>query len=379
MKTVLFLGLMLLLCASAQAEKQSLFGKIRRRLQQTFETTNDASDNGECNDTYGAFIECAILNFVSCATSCVLMNPGLVPGEGCEAFNTFYDGNNGCCAGDACGAALEALNACKSCANAEPTAVLTISPTISPPTELTTLPTVLPTIPPTTSVPQTEAPQTNAPTSAPTPKPTESSTQQDTVMPQLDVMSMSMSMDIDTPSPTTTTPLPPVTSPTLSPTAPITCMESYASFVECTIINIADCDACDRSFDSMVAGENCPEFNTWYNANVGCCNGDMCGSLLESFKECKNCPEAPAPTAAPTEQCFIPGCCVEDCCGPGTSWDAAIEYCIPNADSLGWNGTYESEYERGCLERSCCEGDCCSSGTVFDAGIKCCVPVVVPS
>jgi hypothetical protein len=81
-----------------------------------------------------------------------------------------------------------------------------------------------------------------------------------------------------------------------------------------------------------------------------------------------------SPTNAPT-QCVIPGCCVEDCCGPGTSWDSSIEYCIENSASSGWNGTYKTDYERGCFERVCCEGDCCGSRTVYDVGVKCCISV----
>lgn len=42
-------------------------------------------------------------------------------------------------------------------------------------------------------------------------------------------------------------------------------------------------------------------------------------------------------------------------CGPGTSWDTTIEYCVENPLSSGWNGTYEMDYQEGCALRRCCE------------------------
>lgn len=277
--------LLLLFTAVHASENQSLFQKIRRRLQQTIDADGD---DGSCDYTYGEFIACAVENMVSCVGSCSLTNPGLVPGQECDLFNTFYTDNKGCCVDDVCDAALEDFNECMSCsAIPEPTQVLTISPTISPPTDP---PTILPTSALLTGTPTrtpTRSPLfTNLPTAAPTKK--------ETPMPQVELMSMSMSMDIETPSPTVTETLPPI----------------------------------------------------------------------------------PSPTTAPTQnQCLIPGCCVEDCCGPGTSWDSNIKYCIEDSSSLGWNGTYETDYERGCFERTCCESDCCGSGSVYDADIKCCVPV----
>jgi hypothetical protein len=269
--------ILILLFNTAQAfQKQSLFQKIRRRLQQT----PDDADDGMCDNTYGEFIACTVMNIIACAGICNLGNPGVSPGQKCEAFNAFYVENKGCCVDDVCSTALEAFNECMSC-SAIPalTQELTMSPTISPD--------------PPTAIP-TKAPLTGTPTRAPTSLPaTASPTKKETPIPQLDLMSMSMSMDIKTPSPTMNVPLPPVLSPTIAPT-----------------------------------------------------------------------------------QCVIPGCCVEDCCGPGTSWDSSIEYCIENSTSSGWNGTYaETDYERGCFERVCCEGDCCGSGTVYDVGIKCCVSV----
>ena len=75
----------------------------------------------------------------------------------------------------------------------------------------------------------------------------------------------------------------------------------------------------------------------------------------------------------PPAQCpLVLGCCEEDCCGEGTSWESPS--CILNPDSSGFDGTYSSEYNEGCILRSCCENECCSDGTEYDSSTALCVP-----
>jgi len=76
----------------------------------------------------------------------------------------------------------------------------------------------------------------------------------------------------------------------------------------------------------------------------------------------------------PVEECpLVAECCEEDCCGPGTKWEAS--WCVVDSDSVGFNGTYSGEREPGCVERQCCNSDCCAAdGTVYDTSIQSCVP-----
>lgn len=94
-------------------------------------------------------------------------------------------------------------------------------------------------------------------------------------------------------------------------------------------------------------------------------------------------PGTPSPTAEPTSpptaSCPIFGCCVEDCCGPKTVWDESVEYCIPSASSSGWNGTYDLEFEFGCVERVCCEDTCCGEGTKYSQILAFCISVGTPT
>lgn len=77
------------------------------------------------------------------------------------------------------------------------------------------------------------------------------------------------------------------------------------------------------------------------------------------------------------EECpLVPACCEEDCCGPGTIWVAP--YCILDASSPGWTGTYSVDYDTGCTARACCEEDCCSPpGTFFEITTAYCIPATL--
>lgn len=83
-------------------------------------------------------------------------------------------------------------------------------------------------------------------------------------------------------------------------------------------------------------------------------------------------PTTEAPTSHPTDVCPSFGCCVEDCCGPGTVW--AADYCLKSIQSSGWDGTYSSEFDPGCVERVCCEASCCGENTQYDSELESCVP-----
>jgi len=75
----------------------------------------------------------------------------------------------------------------------------------------------------------------------------------------------------------------------------------------------------------------------------------------------------------PVDECpLVAECCEEDCCGPGTKWEAS--WCMLDSESTGFNGTYSVENEPGCVERLCCNSDCCADGTNFDTSIQSCVP-----
>lgn len=76
----------------------------------------------------------------------------------------------------------------------------------------------------------------------------------------------------------------------------------------------------------------------------------------------------------PAEFCSrIPGCCEEDCCGPGTSYNGGGGACEADPSSPGWPGVYSDLYQFGCVFRRCCEDECCSEGTEYDPSIECCV------
>ena len=80
-------------------------------------------------------------------------------------------------------------------------------------------------------------------------------------------------------------------------------------------------------------------------------------------------------TSSEEAVCRVFGCCMDDCCGPLTSWDVNVQYCLPNANSAGFNGTHSIDYESGCLSRICCETDCCGDGTEYSELRQECVPL----
>ena len=85
---------------------------------------------------------------------------------------------------------------------------------------------------------------------------------------------------------------------------------------------------------------------------------------------------SPYSTASGNALCpLVLGCCEEDCCGEGTSWDVKKAHCISNPNSSGFNGTHSSAWIDGCVERVCCEDECCSPGeTEYDGNSALCVP-----
>jgi CDGSH-type Zn-finger protein len=51
------------------------------------------------------------------------------------------------------------------------------------------------------------------------------------------------------------------------------------------------------------------------------------------------------------EQCpLVLGCCEEDCCGAGTSWESP--FCASDPDSTGFNGTHSSAWDEGASSAS---------------------------
>jgi len=80
------------------------------------------------------------------------------------------------------------------------------------------------------------------------------------------------------------------------------------------------------------------------------------------------------PSPTPTDGiCPALGCCGEDCCAEGTSWDS-VSTCVADPSSVGWDGTYTMEHSPGCAYRICCEADCCGQGTLYDPEKECCIP-----
>lgn len=75
------------------------------------------------------------------------------------------------------------------------------------------------------------------------------------------------------------------------------------------------------------------------------------------------------------ETCVLVGCCLDDCCSAGTSWDIVTKYCIANSTSFGFDGEHIEEYTEGCMSRLCCNEDCCGSGTRYDTESESCVAV----
>lgn len=73
------------------------------------------------------------------------------------------------------------------------------------------------------------------------------------------------------------------------------------------------------------------------------------------------------------ETCELVGCCLDDCCSAGTSWDQVTKYCIANSTSFGFEGFHVEEYLEGCMSRVCCNEDCCGTGTRYNAESESCV------
>lgn len=81
-------------------------------------------------------------------------------------------------------------------------------------------------------------------------------------------------------------------------------------------------------------------------------------------------------TTTGADVCPMLGCCVNDCCGAGTSWNASLQYCVEDDASSGFNGVYSPDYRRGCFARVCCEGDCCGQGTQYSSEAEECRPLL---
>lgn len=78
---------------------------------------------------------------------------------------------------------------------------------------------------------------------------------------------------------------------------------------------------------------------------------------------------------------LLKACCVEDCCGSGTSWDNSIGRCALDPNSSGFQGAHSPDYNSTCRPIdgwACCEGDCCGEDTVYDTSIDYCVPPNLP-
>ena len=84
---------------------------------------------------------------------------------------------------------------------------------------------------------------------------------------------------------------------------------------------------------------------------------------------------------APDDVCVLLECCVEDCCGEGTSWNTSTGSCLVDLGSPGFNGTHSPDYDSSCKtvrEWGCCEGACCGTGTLYNVSIAYCVPDDTP-
>lgn len=77
--------------------------------------------------------------------------------------------------------------------------------------------------------------------------------------------------------------------------------------------------------------------------------------------------------------CLVLGCCEDDCCGVGTSWDIRALQCVPAPGSPGYDGIPLPGYQSGCALRSCCEVNCCGDGTFYNTDIECCMPAAAPT
>jgi hypothetical protein len=79
------------------------------------------------------------------------------------------------------------------------------------------------------------------------------------------------------------------------------------------------------------------------------------------------------------DDCIAYQCCEDECCGPDTSWDDEILYCVPDPGSLGFQGIFATEFVPICEVKVCCEDFCCFDGTYYDPSISCCLPITIPT
>jgi hypothetical protein len=104
---------------------------------------------------------------------------------------------------------------------------------------------------------------------------------------------------------------------------------------------------------------------------TGCGQGEVCiGSDVTGYR----C-EVPVDGTPPPQCELLLDCCVEDCCGPGTSWNTSVDRCVPDASSSGFDGTHSDDYDELSCDHECCEADCCGEGTFYDETMAFCRPV----
>jgi hypothetical protein len=94
------------------------------------------------------------------------------------------------------------------------------------------------------------------------------------------------------PTPRSRPALPTKASPTAAPAMPTlapgaTCKDAYGEFIDCTIVNIVCCSMCDHSTPGIISGEQCDEFEEWYEGNIDCYTDEareQCNAQLDSLR-----------------------------------------------------------------------------------------------
>jgi len=171
----------------------------------------------------------------------------------------------------------------------------------------------------------------------------------------------------------------------------VSCAEKYGSYDGCgnNDTPITSCGCCvnanvcveyEEGWDmyGCTQSQPCPDVEFWEQQSGpcnSCASGISCASKYGSYDGCNN---DDTPTSAPTmtQSCLVLACCVEDCCGRGTTWDSTKELCVSTpSQEDGFKGSYSPAYKGGCAERSCCEESCCSmrEGTVYSRELQSCV------
>lgn len=79
------------------------------------------------------------------------------------------------------------------------------------------------------------------------------------------------------------------------------------------------------------------------------------------------------------DDCIAYQCCEDECCGPDTSWDDGLLYCVPDQGSIGFLGVFATDFAPMCGEKVCCEDSCCFKGTYYDPSIQYCLPLTIPT